>query len=230
MNLGIFGAVSDSGRVGGPCAKSSSSSFSFRARTPLMWITSYAAFSLFWYIAWRRDPQIASENRAMENFEALCLVIGMGLLIGAIRSIAGAPQKILLFGLTLFYFTILVLEMDTRKMNVPIWLVGLTNGTIRDVWLGSCWLIAAGLFLRRRSGTLACFRSWLRTAAGKLMLGSGVFWAAALIAERLFQVSFFIEEILECNAALLMSHSAWLTSQAACNVLGRTSRCIGTQG
>jgi hypothetical protein len=43
-----------------------------------------------------------------------------------------------------------------------------------------------------------------------LLLGSGVLWTVALIAEKQFYVSAFVEEWLECHAGLLMAQSAWL--------------------
>lgn len=151
----------------------------------------------------------------MESFEALCLFVGILLFGGAIHSAAGAPQRILFLGLTLFYLTVLVLEVDTRNMSVPVWVVRISNGTIRNLWLGGLWVIAAALFLRQPRPVLSCFFSWLPSAAGRIMLCSGFFWGAALIAEKRFHVSFFVEELLECNAALLTVQSAWLTFRQA---------------
>jgi hypothetical protein len=191
---------------------------------PLLWILLYAALSAFWYAWWRGDPRIAAENHAMETFQAGCLLGGIVLLANARRSTSDVAGRVFVLGLILFYFTILVLEVDTRKMDAPPWLVRVTNGTIRDVWLGSLWAIAAALFWRGQPPRiLRRFFSWLPTAAGRLMLCAGVFWMAALIVEKVFRVSFFIEELLECQAALLMAHSAWLTlRRVRTEVSGRT--------
>lgn len=181
------------------------------AKANFIRLAFYGALSVLWILLWRRFPQIADENQAMENFEAACLIAGMFLFIVALVRANNRGRKVLLFSLTLFYFTVLLLEMDTRQMDVPSWVVRITNGKIRDIWLGSFWVVAAVLFFRQPRGILSSFFSWLSTTAGKLLICSGIFWAVALIAEKAFHVSFFVEEILECNGALLMAHAGYLT-------------------
>ncbi len=148
----------------------------------------------------------------MENFQVGCLLVGILFLVGAFRSTADVASRVFFLGLILLYFTVAVLEVDTRKMDAPPWLVFVTNGTVRDLWLGSLWIIAALIFVRGKPyQILSRFHAWLSTAAGRLLLGSGVLWTVALIAEKQFHASAFVEEWLECHASLLMAQSAWST-------------------
>jgi len=182
-----------------------------REQRVFFWILGYAGISVFWWVLWRSHPQITAENHAMEHFQVGCLLVGILFLVGTLRSTADVASRVFFLGLILLYFTVVVLEVDTRKMDVPRWLVFVTNGTVRDLWLGSLWIIAALIFVRGRPyRILSRFHAWFSTAAGRLLLGSGVLWTVALIAEKQFYVSAFVEEWLECHAGLLMAQSAWL--------------------
>ncbi len=182
-----------------------------REQRVFFWILGYAGISVFWWVLWRSHPQITAENHVMENFQVGCLLVGILFLVGTLRSTADVASRVFFLGLILLYFTVVVLEVDTRKMDAPRWLVFVTNGTVRDLWLGSLWIIAALIFVRGKPyQILSRFHAWLSTAAGRLLLGSGVLWTVALIAEKQFYVSAFVEEWLECHAGLLMAQSAWL--------------------
>ena len=61
----------------------------------------------------------------------------------------------------------------------------------------SLWIIAALIFVRGKPyRILSRFYPWLSTTAGRLLLGSSVLWAVALIAEKQFHVSAFVEKLL----------------------------------
>lgn len=181
-------------------------------RRVLLWILGYAGISVFWWVGWRSDPRIADEHHAMENFQVACLLGGILFLVGALRATTDVANRLFFLGLILLFFTLVVLEVDTREMDAPQWLIWVTNGGFRDLWLGGLWVIVALIYARGEPHRiLGRFYAWLSTAAGRLMLGAGVLWAVASIAEKQFHVGAFVEEWLECQAGLLMAHSAWLT-------------------
>ncbi len=84
----------------------------------------------------------------MDNFQVACLLAGILLLVGALRATADGANRVLFLGLILWYFTLVVLEVDTRKMDAPPWRIGVTKGPLRGLWLGGLWVSAALLFAR----------------------------------------------------------------------------------
>lgn len=180
-----------------------------------LWVLLYVGISGLWYGLWRGHPHLSDENGVMEDFQVGCILAGVLFLVWGILKSEQRPRKILLLGLAVLYFTLATLEVDTRKLDVPSWVVVLTNGLWRNLWVACLWLAAAVIFLRRARETVLYFFSWLRTGPGMMMLGAMFFWLASFASEKLLHLGFFAEEILECNAALLMLHSAWKSSRSA---------------
>jgi hypothetical protein len=163
-------------------------------------------------LLYQRDPTLARENGPMENFQVVCLVLGLCVLGAAIGTLRERTGRIVLFGISLLYLTLFVHELETRKFQSRL-LVALTNGRIRDLWTGALWVWGAALFLRDRVAVWQWFRRWIRSPAGYLLCAAGICWlASGAVDKSLFVIkTFFLEEIFEVNAAALMLFSAWLT-------------------
>lgn len=137
----------------------------------------------------------------------------IALFVGATRS--SSPPRIFMLGLSLFCFVFLMLEFDTRAFDSPL-LRRLTNGTPRNIWLGSLVALCAFAFWRHRTSIPSLFQRWLRDRAGLLMLISGAFWIAGGVFEhgKFFadpDTTLILEEVFEVNAALFMAWSALAT-------------------
>ena len=177
-------------------------------------IAVMANFAL-WIFLKQTFPLIQEENGPMENFQAVCLALTTILSFLTAKRAANAPWVVLFSLLALFAATFLVLEVDFRKMDLPA-LNKIMNGRIRDVWVGSLWLIGLVFLGKNFRPTWSSFRSWLRSAAGVLMLCAGLFWiTSALIDKGVLGMSdLFREELMEVNATLLMVWSAILAFKA----------------
>lgn len=176
-------------------------------------IIAFAAFAAAVFIC-HHNPQAHLEHGPLENFQAVALVIAAIILaVGSLRCSAGA--RVFVLGVSLFCFVFLMLEFDTRAFNAPL-LRRLTNGTPRNIWLGTLTALYAYAFWRKRFEMPALFQRWLRDRAGLLMLLSGGFWIAGAVFEHgnFFtdtNVTLILEEVLEVDAALFMTWSAFAT-------------------
>src|SRR5215207_6455256 len=92
------------------------------------------------WLRFKNHPGISAENGPMENFQAVCL--GLGCFLWLFASVASntRAEKIFLISLALFNFSFLVLEVDTRKLGIPL-LPKIFHGPIRNAWLGGLWLL-----------------------------------------------------------------------------------------
>jgi hypothetical protein len=179
--------------------------------------SSIAALALFaiavntsiWLFLNSRAAKIWDENGPMENFQAVCLALTIALLLIAVRFAHERGQRIFLYALALFAASILVLEVDFRRMNAPA-LNRIMNGRIRDAWLGTLWLVAAMFFVRNMKSVWETFLRWLRSPAGAFMILGGIFWVLSALIDKsiLGQKDLFREELMEVNATLLMCASA----------------------
>ena len=160
------------------------------------------------------NPKAHIEHGPLENFQAITLAIAALALAVAATKCSGA-SRIFALGLSLFCFVFLMLEFDTRAFNNTL-LRRLTNGTPRNIWLGTLVAIYAFAFWRHRMELLPLFGRWLSDRAGLLMLLSGGFWIAGAIFEhgRFFsapETTLILEEVVEVDAALFMVWSAFAT-------------------
>lgn len=155
---------------------------------------------------------IEQENGIMENYQAICLVLAMVVLFIGIHRSRIRAEKIFYAGLVLFTGTLLVLEVDFRQMNAPL-LNTIMNGKIRNIWLGTFWLVGIVLFARNIKPVVNSFLAWLRTPAALLMIAGGVFWVLSALIDKslLGKKDLFNEELMEVNATLLMTASAALS-------------------
>ena len=167
------------------------------------------ALELGCYFARKYDPEISRENGPMENFQAICLLLGILLLSWTACRTGPGGRRTLAGGLALFYATFLVLEVDVRDWEVR-WLTFIFSGWLRNSWLGGAWLVAGFLAWRNLAATWAAFRSWFATFAAALLLVSGCCWVIASLVDKSFlgQKSLFKEELFEVAAAWLMFQSA----------------------
>jgi len=122
---------------------------------------------------------------------------------------------VIAFGLALLCFVFLMLEFDTRAFNIPM-LRRITNGAVRNVWLGSVVALYAFSLWRHRREAPAQIQKWLASRAGLLMVISGGFWIAGAVFEhgKFFanaEATLVLEEVVEVNAALFMAWSAFAT-------------------
>lgn len=169
--------------------------------------------TLLWSWGWLRFPLLSEENGAMENYQAILLFLGIIPCLWAAVRAKELAQRILCGSLALHFVSFIVLEVDTRQLDAPLF-NKLFNGRIRDLWLGSLWLIAGMVFLRHRLPTWRRFMQWLSSQAGRYMLAAGVLWLISGLCDKLglFPESHhFLEELLEVNACVLMLISAFLT-------------------
>jgi hypothetical protein len=165
-----------------------------------------AAQSAVWWFVWQHNPMISEENSIMENFQVVCLLLGITLLAWTVVLRGTVTRREVLLGLALLYATFLILEVDTRGWNAP-WLSKVFNGRIRDLWLGSLWLALAITCWRNATLVWKSGLSWLCSPSGALTVLAGLFWVASSVVDKLglFPLTHhFPEELLETNATLLM--------------------------
>jgi hypothetical protein len=179
----------------------------------LVSIIAFTAFAAAAFIC-HHNPKAHLEHGPLENFQAVALALGaIVLAIGSARCLAGA--RVFVLGVSLFCFIFLMLEFDTRAFNVPL-LRKMTNGTPRNLWLGTLVALYAYAFWRKRTEMPGLFQRWVQHRAGLLMLLSGGFWIAGAVFEHgdFFSdtnVTLILEEVLEVDAALFMTWSAIAT-------------------
>lgn len=174
------------------------------------WVGFYLLFIGVWVLLGKNHPAISVENGPMETYQAVCLFIGIGFFMGAFYRSSEKGARVLFTGMMLFYFTVFMLEVDTRPTQHPL-LIQLTNGKIRNLWLGSLWLAGAIYFLKNWRTTLQFFRKWIFAYPGIFLLCGGASWFTAEFLEHGFHVGFFWEELPECIGATLMLQSAWFS-------------------
>ncbi len=165
--------------------------------------------SYLWISLQGTFPNIEEENGIMENYQAMGLLLCVGTWLWCVMRTQSRAERIFFASLALFSVSILVLEVDFRKMDAPT-LNKVMNGRIRDIWLGLLWLGATVLFLKNKRPVFKVFLGWLRSRAGVLLLIGGVFWILAAMIDKslLGEKSLFREELMEVNAALFMLGSA----------------------
>lgn len=156
-------------------------------------------------------PFIGRENNLIENSQSIGLLFASALFVRFRHTGALRTAPLLAWGLALFCFTFFVLELDTRPFGNAR-LIDLTNGTIRNVWLGGLWVVLGIISLRHVASLWAGGLSWLLSSSGICMLIAGVFWIFSALLEgygysNVFGPS-FLEELMELNGTLFMVSSA----------------------
>ncbi|HUS35696.1 MAG TPA: hypothetical protein VM680_10125 [Verrucomicrobiae bacterium] len=185
-----------------------------RATTRLLVATiAFAAFAAAAFIC-HHNPKAHLEHGPLENVQAIALALGAIFLAAGSTTCSGAA-RVFVLGVSLFCFIFLMLEFDTRAFNVPL-LRKMTNGTPRNLWLGTLATLYAYAFWGKRTEMPTLFQRWLQDRAGLLMLLSGGFWIAGAVFEHgnFFtdtNVTLILEEVLEVDAALFMAWSAFAT-------------------
>ena len=162
------------------------------------------SFLFSWRI--KTDTSIAEEHGLMENWQAICLFVGvLAFWLEARKRTAAARYALILAGLG--YFTMMLLEFDVRPFKIP-WLTRVFSGPVRNAWLGAAWLYFLLKAAKQWRALLNQGWAWLRSAAGILLCLAGLFWIAGAAIEHVYSLSrdrnFFLEELMETNAALLM--------------------------
>ena len=169
-------------------------------------------FTLLWLSAAAVHPRIYVEHGPMENFQAVCLLVGCAVFAWRTRAARQPDERVLLGALALFYATFFVREFDTRQFGRPL-VDAIMSGTGRNLWLGAGWVVVAYFAFRYRRSLFEVTRKWLRSPAGRLLLLAGVFWVVAAAVDKMDPFGskprdMLTEELLEANAALIMALAA----------------------
>jgi hypothetical protein len=153
----------------------------------------------------------------MENFQALTLAVGVVLGASMLAPIFRTEARLLGAGMALLFVGFLLLEFDTRLFDMPT-LHRWTNGTLRNLWVGSLFLIYSIALARNFKTTWIAFNNWVRSTAGFLMILSGCFWIAGHLVDKAMrfwghgeEAGLLAEELVECEAALFMGLAAVAT-------------------
>lgn len=191
------------------------------SRTLVIWtVLPLLVWNGLFIALWMAGWQVQKENGPMENLHASFLLAGCCIL--AVRTARSAGEtRILCAGLSLFYLTFLINEMEVKHFGMPL-LLALLDGWGRNLWMGTLWILAAVWFARNRVRTWRLFRNWLPTPAGILLMIAGVVWAFSTVGEKMHLIQprargLFVEELLETNGCWLMLVSAvlvWLNPPA----------------
>ncbi len=166
---------------------------------------------MFWGFLWMYFPYIAQENQIVENIQASCLLVGfMTYFYSFVKSTPG-NYSILFIGLSLFYLTFCVRELELEESQT--WIAVVTNPPVRNYWLTAAWAVSLLFFLRNMKGTFIAFLEWIKETQGIFLMFGGLFYLSAdLFDKNVFSIrreeSLFIEESLEFNATILMVISA----------------------
>ena len=167
---------------------------------------------------------IFAENGAMENFQVGCLCLGAAVLAWQARSVKQAHQRVFFTALALFFVTFALREFDVRKGDWPPLVTRVLDGVIRNLWLGSLWLVIGYFAYRHRAGLLSFGLKWLGSRAGRVLLVAGLFWVLAAAVDKADAFgtrrrNLLAEELIEVNAALLMAFSAVISMIPSRNML-----------
>ncbi len=158
---------------------------------------------------WLGNPDIAEENRLMENLQALFLLGGLACaLCSALNRKSPFPAWIP-WMLALFFLTLFLREIDLDRLDLPGWLISLGSGKGRNLMLGLGWLAGIGLLLRRRSILWPEILRYLHTPAFVLfVLGACCYVLSIPFDKRLFfsdrAINRFLEELTENFATWLL--------------------------
>jgi hypothetical protein len=171
-----------------------------------------AVLNVVFAALYRADVSIAREHGPMENVQALWLLAGT-IVFAVFAFRANEPGRRCFFsGIALFYLTFFLLEFDVRPFKKPL-LTLLLNGTGRNVWVGTTWVLMAFWTWRHRHATWRAANMWMRSYSAALLVFAGLFWIAGAVAEKLPLFSrpetFFAEELMEVNASFLMALAAF---------------------
>ena len=167
---------------------------------------------------------IFAEHGAMENFQVGCLVFGAAVLAWQARTARQAHERVLFAALALFFATFALREFDVRKGEWPPLLTSILDGTVRNLWLGTLWLVIGYFAYRHRANLLTFGRKWLRSPPGRILLVAGLFWVVAAAVDKADAFGtrrrdLLAEELLEVDAALLMAYSAIMSLLRSRNTL-----------
>ena len=175
-----------------------------------------ALLSAILFVAIFRFPHISLEHGLMENIQALGLLATCGLFLHYSRTGIFRDAKPLAWSLSLFCLTFFLLEFDTRPFGIDA-LTAITNGAIRNTWLGVLWLGVGAYAIRHFKHIWPIFTNWLTSVPGLCMCAAGVFWITSRLIEDSglsYAISpFFLEELMEVNAVMLMALSAYLSGR-----------------
>ena len=191
--------------------------------------TGIAAVSLcamIWLGIHFSGHNIAHENSWMENQQALCLLAATAAFVcRAGREVLRAVRWFHA-SLALFCFTLLLREIELESEWWPAWITWLSTGAPRNLSLAGCWM---GLLIAARGEMremYQAFMSWLRSPAGRLMLGGGLCYAATWPFDKGFfeftrATHMFLEELGDSMASVLVLVSAITTLRQRFNVRER---------
>jgi len=160
----------------------------------------------------------------MENFQVGCLVLGAAVLTWQARVAKQPHERVLFAALALFFATFALREFDVRKGDWPPLAVSVLDGAIRNLWLGTLWLVIGYFAYRHRANLLTFGWKWLRSPPGRILLVAGVFWVLAAGVDKADAFgtrrrNLLAEELIEVNAALLMALSAIISLMRSHNTL-----------
>ena len=166
------------------------------------------------FVAWGfQDSTLGREHGPLENFQALSLVLATFFFALSAWRCDRRAVVILASGLGLLCWMFFLLEFDTRTFGNAA-LIWITNGIGRAIWLGALWGALALATLTALRSVWTAFRAWLTTASGYAMLTAGACWILAKGWDKgglpHLMGMYFLEELIEVNAACLMLGSALL--------------------
>jgi len=111
-------------------------------------VISLALISGAFFLAIGRYPSISLEHGLMENMQVVCLLIACALFAFSSRHGQLSATPAFAMSLALFCLTFFLLEFDTRPFDIDI-LTRLTNGTVRNAWLGTLWIVVIVFVLQQ---------------------------------------------------------------------------------
>ena len=167
---------------------------------------------------------IFRENGPMENFQVGCLLLGATVLAWQAYTGKQAHERVFFAALALFFATFALREFDVRRGDWPSIVTSVLDGMIRNLWLGTLWLVIAWSAYRYRVGLLSFGLKWLGSRAGRVLLVAGLFWVLAAAVDKADAFgtkrrNLLAEELIEVNAALLMAFSAIISMFPSRNTL-----------
>lgn len=166
--------------------------------------------------AYRADPGIAAENRLMENLQAASLFLALAFSLVNLAPLRRQPPAYVTVGMTVFFLTLFLREIEPEGFDLPAVLSALGSGTGKNLLLGLLWagVLFSGAQNRQRlqQDAMAILRSplvyYLLAAAVFYLLGEALD-KKLLPLDRGQRI--FWEEAAECLAALwcAMGTAVW---------------------
>ena len=187
----------------------------FELRKTLAIVILFCSLSIIvWGLMWMQFSFIVNESQIVENLQAIFLMIGFIAHFYSYFRSDSDNYCILFVGLSIFYLTFCVRELELDESQT--WIAFVTNPPVRNYWLIAAWAVSLLVFLRNMKSTFGSFLEWINNIHGLYLIFGGFFYVSAdLFDKNVFSIrqdiNLFIEEILEFNATIFMVLSAVLS-------------------